>query len=81
MKCLIPRNHKETTVRKVTNDEKTKVLGIVGTVEDLWKAEIIEWSDYPAKTWLFIPAPKTGLKDRAGDTKLEALRHLIEAGW
>ena len=80
MKLLIPNKLKETTIRKVTNDEKTKVFGIIGTVEDLWKKEIIEWSDYPARTWLFIPAPNTDFQSRAGDTRIEVLTHLMSVG-
>jgi hypothetical protein len=43
------------TIRKVTNDEKSKVIGIVGTVADLLSEGIFESCNASPETWVYIP--------------------------
>lgn len=45
----------EGTIRKVVDDKKRVVIGIVGTVEDLLKSRILEYCDYSKTGWCFIP--------------------------
>lgn len=43
-----------TTVRKVVNDDKTVVYGVVGKVGDLLKEGLFSYCDYPCNDWAFI---------------------------
>lgn len=43
------------SIRSVKNDDKSKVFGIVGTVEDLLSVGILERCDAPKDYWCFLP--------------------------
>lgn len=70
MKFLKRKGFEETTVRKVVNDEKTEVFGVVGTIGDLLKVGILEYCDYERDAWCYIP--KHGNGARFGNTREEA---------
>lgn len=76
MKFMKRKDYADTTLRKVVNDEKTEVLGIVGTVGDMLKTGLLEWCDYDRGLWLFIPKTGSGLKDHFGHTREEATAHI-----
>ena len=42
---LLKKHGYEGSIRKVANDEKTKVLGIIGTVEDLVAEHVFDYCD------------------------------------
>ena len=48
---LLKKKGYEGTLRKVVNDERTEVLGIVGTVGDLLKERVLSYCDAPWGTW------------------------------
>ena len=57
MKLLKKRGY-TGTVRKIVTDDKTEVLGIVGTFEDLMDLGIVEQvTNYSWDTWCCIPGP------------------------
>lgn len=64
-----------STIRKVYNDDKTVLYGLVGKIRDLLKAGILDWSDYPDTLWLFLGA-NSSIPDRYGKTREEALNDL-----
>lgn len=64
------------TIRKVWDNDKKVCYGVVGTVGDLLKAKILEYADYPAETWAFIPAPGVMYQVKFGSTREAALAHL-----
>lgn len=72
MRFLKRKGFEETTIRKVANDEKTEVVGIVGTVGDLLKVGILEYCDYERTAWCYIP--KHGNNARFGNTREEATK-------
>lgn len=57
------RKGNSSTIRKVYNDEKTKVLAIVGTIQDLMDANLVTITpgkeQYSRDTYMCIP--NTGL--------------------
>jgi len=44
------------TFRKIVNDDKTKVLAVVGTVGDLLKLGVLDSCNLPETRWCCIPA-------------------------
>ncbi len=76
MKFLKRKEFEATTIRKVVNDEKTEVFGVVGTVGDMLKVGLLEWCEYDHDLWLFLPKTGSGLKDRFGHTREEATGHI-----
>lgn len=60
----------ETTIRKVTSDDKAIVLGVVGTTGDLLAAGVLEYCDLNNDAWCFIK--KNGVA-RFGATRDEAV--------
>lgn len=76
MKFLKRKGYENTTFRKVVNDEKTEVFGVVGTVGDLLKIGLLDFCDYDRDTWCFIAKPGNGLNDRFGHTREEATAHI-----
>ena len=46
---FLKRKGDETTIRKVWNDDKTILYGVVGTVEDMLKVGLLEYCGYPKK--------------------------------
>lgn len=75
MKFTVKRGD-SSTIRKVWSDDKEVCYGIVGTVGDLLRAGILEYSDYSAEVWAFIPG--LGIMQRAwfGATREDALANL-----
>lgn len=52
----ITRKKNDTsTIRTIWNDDKTKTLGVVGTIGDLMSAKILTYCDWPDDRWVFIP--------------------------
>lgn len=80
MKYLKKRSLGNVTIRTVTNNEKTKVLCIVGLVGDLTKKGILEPNGLDERLWLSISNTK-GIDDQFGKTLGEALRPYIKAGF
>ena len=76
MKFLKRKGFEDTTVRKVVNDEKTEVFGVVGTVGDLLNVGILEYCDFDREAWCFISKGSNGLQDRFGHTREEATAHI-----
>ena len=76
MKFITRKGHEDTTIRKVVNDDKTKVIGVVGTVGDMLKVGLLEWCEYDINLWCFLSAPGSALKDRFGKTREEATAHI-----
>jgi len=64
------------TIRKVWNDNKTECYGLVGTVEDMLRENILEYCDAPAGTWVFFPKNNAGQKAVFADTRDGALFEL-----
>lgn len=64
-----------STIRKVYNDDKTILYGLVGKIGDLLKAGILDWSDYPDALWLFLGV-NSYIPDHCGKTREEALSDL-----
>lgn len=50
MKFLKKKGY-EGTLRKIADDDKTKVLGVVGTVGDLIAESVLEYCDAPLDSW------------------------------
>ena len=80
MKFLKRKDYADTTIRKVMDNEKTRVLCVVGTVEDLLKAGILEWCDYDGSLWLSISNCQR-IRGRMGRSREEALRPFTMAGY
>lgn len=76
MKFLKRKGYEATTIRKVVNDEKTNVLGVVGTVGDMLKVGLLEWCDYDCDLWVFLSKPGSRLNDRFGNTREEVTAHI-----
>lgn len=53
MKLLKKKNY-EGTLRKVVDDEKTRVLGVVGTVDDLLEEKVLDYCDAPRGMWACV---------------------------
>lgn len=73
MKFLKNKKYEETTIRKVVNDEKTVVIGIVGTVGDMLKIGLLEECDGNPNDWCFLS--KDG-KAKFAPTRQWATAHL-----
>jgi hypothetical protein len=57
------------TIRKVWDNDKTKCYGVVGTVKDLLREQILDYCDAPDGTWCFIPLGTAGRGARFADTR------------
>ena len=66
----------EGSIRKVWSDDKEVCFGIVGTVGDLLKAGILEYCDYSADGWCYLPAPGIIQKTWFGVSREDALANL-----
>lgn len=44
---FLKRKGDESTIRKVWNDDKTILYGVIGTVEDMLKVGLLEYCGYP----------------------------------
>lgn len=78
MRFLKRKGFEESTIRKVVDDDKTKVYGIVGTVGDMLKIGILEYCDYGKDVWCFLPNPRTGIEARFGIDRKNAVEHIKE---
>ena len=77
MKFMKNKGYEETTLRKVRNDDKTILYGVVGTVGDLLKVGILDWCDYDKDFWLFLP--ESNIQDgHFGKTRSEACELIKE---
>ena len=76
---LLKRKGYTGTICKIVTDDKTEVLGVVGTIADLLKEDILEHcTQYSYDTWMCIVAP--GRVDRwngFGATRSEAIRDAV----
>lgn len=75
---LLKKKDDLSTLRKVvTTDEKPnrKYIGVVGTVDDLRKASILERYDGPSGLWCFLSREGREF-DRFSPTREEALADL-----
>ena len=77
---FLKRKGDETTIRKVWNDDKTILYGVVGTVEDMLKVGLLEYCGYPKTVWCFLANPETSLSDQFAPTKEEAVKEVEEYG-
>lgn len=80
MKFMKRKGTGETTVRAVWNDEKSKILCVVGTVEDLEKIGLLYPSDLKKTEWLAI-SNSDEFDNHFGKTRVEAVKHLSDAGY
>ena len=77
MKFMMLKCYEETTLRKVRNDDKTVLYGVVGTVGDLLNVGILDWCVYDKDLWLFLP--KSNIQDgHFGKTREEACEVIKE---
>lgn len=76
MKFLKRKGLDDTTIRKVVDDERTTVFGVVGTVGDMLNVKLLEWCDYDRDHWCFLAKPGCGLADRFGRSREEATSHI-----
>lgn len=77
MKFMKNKGYEETSLRKVRNDDKTILYGVVGTVADLLKVGILDWCDYDKDIWLFLP--ESNMQDvHSGKTREEACEVINE---
>ncbi|MCD7772913.1 MAG: hypothetical protein LUH08_02515 [Ruminococcus sp.] len=76
---IMKKNGHEGTVRKVYDNEHTKVIAVVGTVADLLKEGLLEYCDCDTSFWLAIS--NTAVKDHFGKTRDEALEPFAKAGY
>ena len=76
---FLKRKGDETTIRKVWNDDKTILYGVVGTVEDMLKVGLLEYCGYPKTVWCFLANPETSLSDRFAPTREEAVKEAEES--
>lgn len=77
MKFMQNKGYEETTVRKVRNDDKTILYGVVGTVADLIMVGIITWCVEDKDLWLFLP--ESNIQDgHFGKTRAEACEVIKE---
>lgn len=65
-----------SSIRKVWSNDKEVCFGVVGTVGDLLKENILEYADYSPDTWAFIPALGVMQKPWFGKTRGAALANL-----
>ena len=49
------RANYEGSIRKVYNDDKTEILGLIGSIDDLLKEGIMDSCEFPKSDWCFIP--------------------------
>lgn len=76
---ILKRLSLSSTIREVWNDDKTICYGLVGTVGNLKKANMIENYNYPKDTWFFIPCMNVNLTGISyGLTRDIALKPLKE---
>lgn len=78
MKFLKKREY-AGTVRKIVSDDKTEVLGIVGTFKDLMELGIVEQvTNYSWDTWCCIPDPgRIEAMDGIGATREDAIKNAV----
>ena len=76
---LLKKHDYTGTVRKIITDDKSEVLGIVGTFKDLMDLGIVEKvTNYSWDTWCCIPAPgRIDRFDGIGATREEAIQKAI----
>ena len=76
---LLKKHDYTGTVRKIITDDKSEVLGIVGTFKDLMDLGIVEKvTNYSWDTWCCIPAPgRIDRFDGVGATREEAIQKAI----
>lgn len=63
------------TIRKVWNDGKTVVLGVVGTVGDLLTEKLLKYADYDRDAWCYLSMDGKGYFE---GTREDALSHVKE---
>lgn len=63
----------DSTIRILSNNNKTVRYGLVGTVSDLLAAHILVSCDQPPETWCFLAQPGIGLQDKFAGSRAEAV--------
>lgn len=67
---LRKRKNDNSTIRKVLNEEKTKVLAVVGTIQDLMNANLVTITpgkeQYSRDTYMCIPNTVLGYETWVG---------------
>ena len=80
MKMLKSKNYPDSSIRKITNDERTKVLAIVGEIKDLMEVGLIESKSriqFSLDTWMCIPAKGFDKGTGIGRSRDEAVSNAI----
>ena len=67
---LLNKKGNENTIRKIANDEKTTVLGVVGTVRDMLLEHLFDFCDDNPDRWACV---RTDYKAFFGDSRDEAI--------
>lgn len=55
---LLKKHGYKGTIRKVTDNKRIAITGIIGTVGDLIDAEIFEDCNCPREMWAYVPNDK-----------------------
>lgn len=79
MKMLKSNKYPES-IRKIVNDERTKVLAIVGEIKDLMEVGLIEPKSriqFSGDTWMCIPAEGFYKNTGIGRNRDEAVNNAI----
>ena len=78
---FLKRKGDSSTIRKVCNNERTKVLAVVGTIQDLIDANLITVTpgkeQYTRDTYMCVPAPGYETWTGLGATAKEAVSKAI----
>lgn len=67
------------TLRKVWNNDKSELYGVVGKVGDMLKEGILERCDYSHETWCYLPCKAIHTGGNFGKTREEALAVIEES--
>lgn len=77
---FLKNNKNPESIRKITDDENTKVLAIVGEIRDLMEIGLIEPKSriqFSGDTWMCIPAEGYDRCAGIGATREEAVNNAI----
>lgn len=77
MKLTMKKNS-SNSIRRVWNDDKTKLLGVVGTVEDLLADGWLSGYEDIHSLWCFLAIPRSNNKDSFGPTRESVLADVKE---
>lgn len=71
---LLKKKDYDGSIRKITNDDKTVNYGLIGTVRDFIKEEVLTYCEYSPETWVYIPIDGPAV---FGKTKLDVIGNIV----